>query len=149
VAYDPPDLGLTALPDTGNLFLGVMSSFVANGQTPTHPALEQTLIHATQSASASGRKTIVVLLTEGPPNACGATTVDSIAQLAGTAAAGSPTVVTYVITVGTSAATFFDPVAVASGGASLDVTLTGQTVATTAAAIRAGFDTIAQHACAP
>jgi hypothetical protein len=43
----------------------------------------------------------------------------------------------------------FGPVTVASGGVTVEITLTGQTVATTAAAIRGGFDTIVQHACAP
>ena len=144
-AYDPPDLGLTALPDTGNLFSGVLSSLVGSGQTPTHPALEQTLIHAAQSSSASGRKTIVVLLTDGAPNFCTVATIDGLAQLAGTAAAASPSIVTYVMNLDTAGA--FDPVTAASGGVTVDIAVT--TAASTATAIRGGFDTIAQHACAP
>jgi hypothetical protein len=135
------------LPDTGGSFSAVLSSFVANGQSPIRPALEQTLIHAAQSASASGRKTVVVLMAEDIPNACGDTSIEGLAQLSGAAAAASPSVVTYVIGVGSPVGTF-DPVTTASGGVTVQITLTGQTVATTAAAIRGGFETIAQHACA-
>jgi hypothetical protein len=125
-----------------------MSSFVANGQSPIHPALEQTLTHATQSASASGRKTVVVLMAENGANACGDTTIEGLAQLSGAAAAASPSVVTYVMGVG-SPVGIFDPVIAASGGVTVEVALTGSTVASVAAAIRGGFETIAQHACAP
>ncbi len=86
---------LTTLPSTAFAPLLAPTAVFPGGGTPTLPALTGALQHAT-TLSASGERTVVVLVTDGRPNDCGSTP-ENVAQKAKEASAK---ILTYVIGVG-------------------------------------------------
>jgi hypothetical protein len=90
-------VGMTALPDTA----GVLATALANNgpnknfATPTEPALQGAIAFA-KTVAATGKKTAVVLVTDGQPNGC-SSTLQNTATAAG---GGLPAIKTYVIGVG-------------------------------------------------
>lgn len=95
--YQTPLVPVTALPDAAGT---LASTLAANGpnanySTPTEPALKGAVAFA-KTLEASGKKTAVVLVTDGEPSGCGSS-VNSSANAAG---GGLPNVKTYVIGVG-------------------------------------------------
>lgn len=95
--YQTALVPMTALPDTGGV---IGKALDANGpnkdfNTPTVPAVQGAVFQA-QQLKAAGKKTAVVLVTDGEPNGCNST-VQSSATAAG---GGLPDIRTYVIGVG-------------------------------------------------
>jgi hypothetical protein len=145
--YGTPDLRLTALPDTGGAFADALSLVGPHGQTPMRPALDRTLQHAQASAATSGRRTIVILVTDGVPNACGDTAIDALEPLVSSALAGARPIRTYIVGFGTTAGTY-DALAVSGGGTATDIILDTATVASAASDLAAALDAATKHACA-
>jgi len=116
-AYDQVDVPLTALPDQSNVFATFLASVAPVGGSSIAPALERMRTRAIASANANpSNKTAMVLVTDGNPSGCTANTVPDIANIATAARSGSPSIKTYVITIGPEAATMA-PVATAGGTA--------------------------------
>lgn len=109
-SYKAPLVDMTALPDaTGKL----AKALTANGPdksfgTPTTPALEGAIAFA-KEVEATGKKTAVVLVTDGEPKGCSS----SVPNAATAAGEGLPSIKTYVIGVGESLANLN---AIANGG---------------------------------
>jgi hypothetical protein len=74
------------------------------GGTPTYPALQGAYAYVkTWAAAHPNEKTILVLATDGDPTGCANNTVQSIStDLVGPALAGNPSIMTFVIGVGSS-----------------------------------------------
>jgi hypothetical protein len=90
----PPNPGAVAA-DLGNQRPG--------GGTPTRPALEGAMQHATSWASQNpGRTVVVVLATDGEPTGCMTNTPQDVANIAAGALAGPQRIRTFVIGVGDS-----------------------------------------------
>jgi hypothetical protein len=109
--YQAPLVAMTALPDTAGT---LASTLTANGPdptfgTPTKPALDGAIAYA-KTFQAMGKKTALVLVTDGEPNDCGS----SLASTAGAAGAALPDIETYVIGVGDSL-TALDQIATGGG----------------------------------
>jgi hypothetical protein len=90
-------MNMTALPDTAGVLAAALT---ANGPdpnfgTPTKPALDGAIAFA-KTVQATGKKTAVVLVTDGEPNDCNS----DLASTASAAGAGLPDIETYVIGVG-------------------------------------------------
>jgi hypothetical protein len=114
-AYDQVDVPLTALPDQSNVFATFLASVAPSGGSSIAPALERMRTRAIVSANANpANRTAMVLVTDGNPTGCTANTVPDIANIATAARTGSPSIKTYVITIGIDPATM-DPVAAAGG----------------------------------
>ena len=109
--YQAQLVPMTALPDTA----GVLASMLtANGPdptfgTPTKPALDGAIAFA-KTVQATGKKTALVLVTDGEPNTCGS----DLPSTATAAGAGLPDIKTYVIGVGDSL-TNLDEIAMGGG----------------------------------
>ncbi|AKV02490.1 hypothetical protein AKJ09_09153 [Labilithrix luteola] len=96
-SYQSQLVGMTALPDTAGTLATALASHGPdpNANTPTQPALTGAVAFA-KTVQATGKKTAVVLVTDGEPNGC-SSSVDNSAKAAGT---GLPDIKTYVIGVG-------------------------------------------------
>jgi hypothetical protein len=145
-SYDQADLPLTPLPDQSNAFATFLGSVTPSGGSSLAPALERMRTRAVASAIANpSNGTAIVLLTDGAPSGCTANTIPDVANIAAAARAGSPSIKTYVITVGIDPATM-EPVATA-GGTTIFGTSTTATLAEAADYIRASLTQIAAAAC--
>jgi Mg-chelatase subunit ChlD len=101
--YATPDVPIQLLPDVAPLIVASLDAHSPGGGTPTRPALEGAHQYAAQWATANpGRKTIVVLATDGDPTGCADNSVQDSANVAAAALAGNPSVMTFVIGVGNS-----------------------------------------------
>lgn len=98
--YAVPLVAMTALPDTAGMLASTLTSNGPdpNYNTPTTPALDGAMTFA-KSVEATGKKTAVVLVTDGDPQGCTGNTVQAASASAG---AGLPGIKTYVIGVGDS-----------------------------------------------
>jgi hypothetical protein len=99
--YAQPAAAIGLLPGNAP---AVQQAIVSNvptfGQTPTLPALTGAIQHARGWAQQNpAKKVIVVLATDGSPNACNST-VESVSQIAQEGMNGSPSIPTYVIGIG-------------------------------------------------
>jgi hypothetical protein len=110
--YQTPIVAMTALPDAAGTLASTLN---ANGpqsgfNTPTQPAVQGAVDYA-KTLAATGKKTAVVLVTDGEPNGC-SSTIDNTATSAGSGLANG--VRTYVIGVGESIANL-DSIATGGG----------------------------------
>jgi hypothetical protein len=95
--YQTPLVPVTALPDAAGTLATTLTNNGpnANFNTPTKPALEGAIAFA-KTLEATGKKTAVVLVTDGEPSGCGS----NVGNSATAAGLGLPTMKTYVIGVG-------------------------------------------------
>jgi hypothetical protein len=128
--YSTQLVGMTALPDGAGTLASALGANAPQGTfgTPTEPALQGALAFA-KTVESTGKKTAVVLVTDGQPNDCNSD-VPGSAQAAG---AGLPGIKTYVIGVGDSLGNL-DQIAVGGGTAKAIIVST-----TTPSAISADF----------
>jgi hypothetical protein len=103
--YSMPDVPIQQLPTVAPAIQGSLQIHGPSGGTPTYPALQGAYQYATTWAKANpGRRTVLVLATDGDPTGCDLTNqVPNIANdLVAPALAGSPSISTFVIGVGSS-----------------------------------------------
>ncbi|HMJ14901.1 MAG TPA: vWA domain-containing protein [Polyangiaceae bacterium] len=122
--YVQPDVAIAPLPGVAGAIETSLDAHRPGGGTPTSSALDGAIQHATQWAAAhTDRKTIVVLATDGEPEACD-TNVNNIAAIAARGLSASPPVQTYVIGVGDSLGALN---AIAAGGGGTALIINGST----------------------
>jgi Mg-chelatase subunit ChlD len=98
--YATPDVPLQLLPGVAQAIIDSLNRHGPSGGTPTYPALQGAIQYASQYASTNGgRKTIVVLATDGEPNDC-SSNVTNVSQVAAAGLAGNPSIQTFVIGIG-------------------------------------------------
>jgi hypothetical protein len=102
--YSTPEVEIAPITTSANAILASYDAHAPGANTPMSPALEGALMHAYDwKVARPGSQVAVVLVTDGVPNGCGATTsdprggADAIAPIAARYAAGSPPVPTYVL----------------------------------------------------
>jgi hypothetical protein len=103
--YSTPDVGIDLIPTVSPLIITSLNNHGPGGNTPTYPALQGAYNYASLWASVNpDRKTIVVLATDGEPTQCGSNNnVNAIStQLVAPALAGNPSLLTFVIGVGSN-----------------------------------------------
>jgi len=101
--YATPDVPIQLLPGVSAAMVSSLNAHGPNGGTPTYPALQGAMQYAVPYAAQNpGRKTIVVLATDGDPNDCNSN-VGNVSQVAAAGLANNPSVQTYVIGVGSIA----------------------------------------------
>jgi hypothetical protein len=102
-SYETPDVELGLLPGNAQAIADSLNRHVADTNTPTLAGLSGAVNHAITWRDAHlGHTVVVVLVTDGQPNACG--TVQDIVSVAGAAlsAGGIPTYVIGITSPGTS-----------------------------------------------
>jgi len=99
VAAATPVVPIAALPGVATPILDWINMTMANGGTPTLPALEGAIAYARQREMMTGRRTAIALATDGEPNLC-ESTVDAVSAVAAAGAASG--LFTFVIGVGPS-----------------------------------------------
>jgi Mg-chelatase subunit ChlD len=103
--YSMPDVPIQQLPPVAPMIQMSLQAHGPGGGTPTYPALQGAYQYATSWAKMNpGRRTVLVLATDGEPTGCGNTNnVQQIAtDLVAPALAGMPSISTFVIGVGSS-----------------------------------------------
>lgn len=101
VDYTTPIVPIANLPGNASAFKSALASISPGGGTPTLPALQGALDYAKVWAEGHpDRITIVVLATDGLPTSCTGGEVAGVAAVAATAFAGTPSLKTFVIGVG-------------------------------------------------
>jgi hypothetical protein len=101
--YQTPDVEFTALPMGGAAIVASLNAHSAQTDTPTVAALTGAINHAaTWKADHPGHTVIVVLVTDGQPNACGAGSLADVVAVAadGLARAMIPTYVVGILSPG-------------------------------------------------
>jgi hypothetical protein len=112
--YAKPDVEIAALPGVGSKITASIAAHSPSTETPTAPALQGAIQHATDWAKAhTGDVTIVVFATDGDPTECTPQDIPSISQIAAAGVSGTPKILTFVIGVGTSTSNLN---AIAQGG---------------------------------
>jgi hypothetical protein len=126
--YEAPDVAIAELPGVATSITASMGAHSPTGGTPTAPALQGAINHATSHALANpDHVVIVVLATDGDPTSC---TPSDIPGIQGIAAAGfnaTPSVPTFVIGVGDLQANL-DAIAQSGGSNSAFIVDTTQNV---------------------
>lgn len=113
--YAVLDVPIDVLPDNAFALTNSMPADATGSTTPTYGALKGSLMAATAYQDAHPtHKVILVLATDGDPNACGDTTIEDIAALAKSARSYNG-VLTYVIGVAGSTMANLDKIAAAGG----------------------------------
>jgi hypothetical protein len=102
-AYNP-DVGIAILPGVQTPIVNSLGAHGPGGGTPTYPALQGAYKYVNGWATAHpNEKTILVLATDGDPTGCANNTVQSIStDLVAPELAGNPSILTFVIGVGSS-----------------------------------------------
>lgn len=146
-SYDAVDIPLTPLPDSAHVFTNFLATIAPSGGSTLAPALEGLTQHAVASAKSNpGNRTAMVLMTDGSPGGCASkNTVADVAAVAGAALAGTPSIKTYVITIGVDPAPM-EPVATA-GGTTLFPTPTTGGLAVATDAVKTALQQIVSQAC--
>lgn len=91
------------LPPNHGAVVSDMANHGPGGGTPTTPALTEAVTYVTQWIQANpGRKTVIVLATDGDPTGCTGNSVQDIANVAAGALASPQKIQTFVIGVGSS-----------------------------------------------
>ncbi len=100
--YLPPPVQIQKLPGVASAIITAMGNNGPNGGgTPTLPAMQSAVQATTAYAKQNpSHKVIIVLATDGEPNDCNST-VSNVAQEAQKALASTPSVMTFVIGIGT------------------------------------------------
>ena len=121
--YQTLDVPINTLPVNAFPLTNSMPADATGSSTPTYGALKGALMAATAYQDAHPtHKVILVLATDGDPNACGATTIDNIADMAKDARSYNG-VLTYVIGVSGSVIANLNKIAAAGGTtAAYDIT---------------------------
>jgi len=112
-----PDVGIALLPGVSGAIVNSLNAQTTGSGTPTYPALEGSYPYVkTWAAAHPFEKTILVLATDGDPSVgCANNTVPLIASnLVAPALAGNPSILTFVIGVGSSL-TSLNQIAAAGG----------------------------------
>jgi hypothetical protein len=105
--YAQPAIEIAPLPGVGSMITASLAAHtLPDTSTPTPPALQGAINHATDWAKAhSSDVTIVILATDGDPSECGDTSGNSLLQqvenIAAAGVAQTPKILTFVIGVGT------------------------------------------------
>jgi len=135
-AYAQPAIEIAPLPGVASQITASLAAHTApNTATPTGPALQGAIDHATTWANAHpADATIVILATDGDPSECGSatSTASLLSQVESIAAAGvaaTPKILTFVIGVGTETANL-DGIAQAGGTGNAFIVDTSQNVST-------------------
>jgi hypothetical protein len=135
-AYAQPAIEIAPLPGIASQITASLAAHASpNTATPTGPALQGAIDHATTWAKAHpSDATIVILATDGDPSECGSanSTASLISQVETIAAAGvaaTPKILTFVIGVGTETANL-NGIAMAGGTNSAFIVDTSQNVST-------------------
>jgi hypothetical protein len=98
--YAHPEVEIGPLPDNAKPIADSINSHLPIAVTPTEPALQGAIDHAREWQDAHPDHVVVVVLaTDGEPDACVSTT-DSVAKVAAMGLAGTPAIRTFVIGVG-------------------------------------------------
>jgi hypothetical protein len=135
-----PEVGIGPLSQNAQAIVDSLNGHFPLTDTPTLPAVQAAITHAsTWKDQHPGHTVVVVLVTDGEPNTCGANTVDQVVSVAGTgfSTGGIPTYVIGILSPGSTCSydpnapdqAHLDAVAQAGGtGAALivDTTVTGQ-----------------------
>jgi hypothetical protein len=103
--YAKPDVPIAQLLPVGPMIQASLQAHAPNGGTPTYPALQGAYQYTAAWAKANpGRRTVLVLATDGEPTGCDQTNnVQNIAtDLVAPALAATPSISTFVIGVGSS-----------------------------------------------
>lgn len=100
--YDDAEVGIATLPGVQQTILSSLSAHAAEGAaTPSEPAMQGAVSYATTWAQANPSHLVyIVFATDGEPTGCLTNTIAGTAALAQSAAAGNPSVKTFVIGVG-------------------------------------------------
>ncbi len=99
--YAAPEVEIATLPGNGPAIVASLNAHNPVGGTPTAPALQGAIDHATAWANDHPtHATVVVLATDGAPMDCSPQDIPSIAKIATTGVNGSPKILTFVIGVG-------------------------------------------------
>jgi len=107
--YAKADVEIAAIPGVASAMSASLAAHSPSTSTPTAPALQGALDHAQAwAASHPGHIVVAVFSTDGEPTECSPTDQASIAQIAATAFAGTPSIKTF--TIGT-----FSPADIPSG----------------------------------
>lgn len=126
--YAKPDVEIAALPGVGTAIINSMNAHGPTGGTPTSAALQGTVDHAKQWAIAHPNHTVIaVLATDGVPSGCNED-INFINGIAASALAGTPSIKTFAIGVGSSL-TLLQSVAAAGGTGSAFLIDTNQNAA--------------------
>jgi hypothetical protein len=98
--YARPDVPIEVLPQVEPKIVASLNAHGPNGGTPTYPAIQGAMQYALQYAVANvGRKTIVVLATDGAPNDCNSN-VQNVSSVAAAGFANNPQLLTFVVGIG-------------------------------------------------
>jgi hypothetical protein len=131
--YAAPAAAIAALPGAAAAITSALGAKQPAGETPTSAALTGAISAAKTYAGANtGHSVVVVLATDGLPTECD-TNIANVANLAQTAAAGNPSVKTFVIGVfaqaeAAQAQSNLDKIAAAGGTSKAFVVQTNQNV---------------------
>ena len=99
--YATPDVAIAELPGVATAITGSMMAHSPSGGTPTAPALQGAIDHATGHAVANpDHVVIVVLATDGDPTSCSPTDIPGIQNIAASGFNANPSIITFVIGVG-------------------------------------------------
>jgi hypothetical protein len=134
--YNVPLVPIAPLPGVAASILNIMAMNGPGSTTPTEPALQGAIDYAkAYDANGTGHVANVVFVTDGIPNGCNST-VAGAAAIAAAGFAGTPSVKTYVIGLGDTAA--LDQIALAgTGNATHYFPATGDVVTPLLAALKA------------
>ncbi|HQK20108.1 MAG TPA: VWA domain-containing protein, partial [Polyangiaceae bacterium] len=103
--YSTPAVGITTLPGGAGAIKSSLNATSPFGGTPTGPALTGAIQYATNWANTHpGHTVVVVLATDGDPYSCTPSTIPEISNVAAAGKNQTPSVLTFVIGVGTSLA---------------------------------------------
>jgi hypothetical protein len=98
--YATPDVPIQLLGGVAPAIVNSLNAHGPQGSTPTYPAMQGAMQYAVAYAAQNpGRKTIVVLATDGAPNECNSN-VGNVSQVAQAGYTNNPSVQTFVIGVG-------------------------------------------------
>ncbi len=125
--YATPEVPIQVLPGAASAINASMAAHSPSGNTPTSAALDGAISYARSHASATpGHVVIAVLATDGDPTDCD-TNLNNIQAIAANGLAGSPSILTFVIGVG-SALQNLNAIAQAGGSGQAFIVDTSQNV---------------------
>jgi hypothetical protein len=135
-AYATPAIEIAPLPGIASQITASLAMHNSpNTATPTGPALQGAIDHATTWAKAHpSDATIVILATDGDPSECGSTTstaslISQVESIAAAGVAATPKILTFVIGVGTETSNL-NGIAMAGGTNNAFIVDTSQNVST-------------------
>lgn len=100
--YANPNVNIALLPGNASSLTSSISGTGVSGGTPTKPAIDGAISRAVTNQSNTGRKTVVVLATDGLPNGC-SSSVNNVRTSIQNGYSGASQINTFVIGIGTGA----------------------------------------------